>query len=100
MANKLASMAELAHIISSRTQQIDDFLAREKLPQPSLGADGAAAGDFLPAGNKEIQQARLELRDATNQLHLLTAGTNRALFEISALSVSVAALSLYSDEGD
>jgi len=85
-------MTELSQIISSRTQYISDFLAREKLPQPSLRADGGVASDFLPAGNKEIQQARLELRDATNQLCLLTAGTDRALFELSMLSVSAAAL--------
>lgn len=94
MANKLASMVELSQIISSRTQYINDFLLRENLPQPSLGADGGTASDFLPAGNKEMQQARLELRDATNQLHLLTAGTDRALFELSMLSVSLIVLDL------
>lgn len=82
-------MVELSQIISSRTQYINDFLSRENLPQPSLGASGGTTSDFLPAGNKEMQQARLELRDATNQLHLLTAGTDRALFELSMLSVSV-----------
>ena len=87
-------MTELAHIINTKTQYINDFLVREKLPQPTLLADEAThdniAGDFLLAGNKDVQQARLELRDATNQLHLLTAGTDRALFELSMLSVSVA----------
>ena len=85
-------MTELSQIIASRTQYISDFLTREKLPQPHLRADielnDGLASDFLLAGNKEIQQARLELRDATYQLHLIAAGTDRALFEISMLSVS------------
>lgn len=73
VANRASRVSELSSIIAENTKKIDDFFAREGLPE--LTFDPTGPGDFpVPSNNEEIQKARRAVVLATQELHDLMVG--------------------------
>ena len=73
MAAPNASMLELSQFISDHTAKLNDYLAANKLPQPSFAAD-APSPDYLPTSARAISKVRNDLADAAQQLAFLARG--------------------------
>ena len=78
--NPNASMLELSQFISEHTTKLNDYLAANKLPQPSFAAD-APSPDFIPTSARAISKLRNDLADASQQLAYLARGPKSNLLD-------------------
>jgi len=75
---KAPTILELANIISTNTQKLQNYIDKNNLPQPTFDADGPA--DFpIPHDDEELRIARLAVIDATSRLHDLTVGATQSI---------------------
>lgn len=67
------SVAELAASIAENTAKVTAYLRERGLPQPSFAVDGPLQS-LLPAEAVDIENARVAVIDATQQLRALMLG--------------------------
>ncbi len=69
----LNKLEELSFIIAAKTKQISEICAAKSFPLPTFDVNGPSK---LPdsADDQELQQARHELINATQELHDLAVG--------------------------
>jgi hypothetical protein len=77
MSSSRSKIADLATRVAIHTQKVDAYLAEKSLPQPSFDEDGPL--DLgLPA---DIEQSRIIVLQATQELNDLLKGPRDLLFE-------------------
>lgn len=83
---------ELAGLISSNSQEIDNYLATNKLPSPSFNEDGPVKLNL----SAEIEGARIAVLNASAELQALLQGPDQLLRPIVRfLPLSLICLSYY-----
>jgi len=76
MSSSPSRIAELSALVASHTKQIDDYLAKEGLPQPTFDASGPADLHLPP----QLEKARVAVIQATQELNDLLQGPRELLF--------------------
>ena len=84
-------ISELADIISTNTQKINDYLQTHNLPQPSFAVNGPVQP--IPLDVQGLQEARTLAVEASIELQQLLQGVDKLLFpEVKASVLSIITL--------
>ncbi|KAJ8121801.1 hypothetical protein ONZ43_g1835 [Nemania bipapillata] len=77
MLSQQSRIAQLANIVASCTQQIDDYLAQNALPYPSFDPNAPTDLGLTP----DIEKLRVAVLEATQELNDLLQGPRDLLFD-------------------
>jgi hypothetical protein len=73
---------QLAELIRDRTNSLGSYLVENKLPAPSFDADGPPAFP-IPASETSLEDSRLEVIEALDELRALMMGPKEYLLSFS-----------------